>query len=71
MFLKDGDDAALCAVGTAKEKLEGRRALVDPTTQLTTYPFLSTPQTRSKRLLSTGHSAKHWKIGKRGKTGKD
>lgn len=71
MFLEDGDDAALYAVGTAKETLEGRRAFVDPTTQLATYPFLSTPQTCRKRLLSTGHSAKHWKIGKTGKTGKD
>ena len=71
MFLKDGNGAGLCAVGTAREKLEGRMASVDPTTQLGTYPFLSIPQTCSKTSLSAGQSAKHWKIGERGKTGKD
>ena len=62
---------ACVQLGTAREKLEGRMASVDPTTQLGTYPFLSIPQTCSETSLSAGQSAKHWKIGERGKTGKD
>lgn len=38
-------------------------------TQLAIYPFLSIPQTCSKRFLSAGHSAEHEKIKKGGKLG--
>lgn len=71
MALKEGNDAALCAIREGRGKALGQVGLsMDHTAQLAIYPFLRVPQTCSKKFLSTGLSTKHEKIKKGGKAGK-